>query len=115
MLGVTSGRLKKELNKLNDGIFGVNQTWQNVESSRSNNVTYTNTTGKPISVFVTYYDTRGSTTQGAGCLVYINNVLMTSASYWLGRAFFIVPNGATYRVNYLESAYDRVWHWFELR
>lgn len=30
--------------------IGVNQTWQNVSASRAIGVTYTNTTGKPISV-----------------------------------------------------------------
>ena len=35
-------------NVLNDQAFGVGQTWQNLTSSRASNVTYTNTTGKPI-------------------------------------------------------------------
>ena len=37
---------------LSDRDFGVNQTWQYMTASRALNTTYTNSTGKPISVIV---------------------------------------------------------------
>jgi hypothetical protein len=32
--------------------FGVGQTWQDLTSSRASGVTYTNTTGKPIQIYI---------------------------------------------------------------
>ena len=37
---------------LADQAFGVGQTWQNLTSSRASGVTYTNTTGKPIQIYI---------------------------------------------------------------
>lgn len=41
---------KKLADALDANVFGADQTWQNVTASRANNVTYTNSTGKPIMV-----------------------------------------------------------------
>ena len=44
--------LKDSLNTAITSSFGVGQTWQNLTSSRASGVTYTNTTGKPIQIYI---------------------------------------------------------------
>ena len=46
---------------LNDQAFGVNQSTQDVTGDRAINTVYTNTTGKPIFVFIVTYDMGGLT------------------------------------------------------
>lgn len=80
-------------NSLNAGL-GVNQTWQGV--TRAIGTTYTNSTGKPILVSVTYSCNAGNTVQGLiinGTTVYAGSV--TTAGY-PGSFTLLVPNGATY-------------------
>ena len=78
---------------LGDRDFGVGQTWQNVTSSRSVGVTYTNNTGKPIQVMINHnFGQYGAIT--------IGGIELPMAD---GDAFsffnFVVPNGSTYRIN----------------
>ena len=47
---------KVEADGINLGFFGDSQTWQNMGSSRAAGTYYTNSTGKPIMVFVIYTD-----------------------------------------------------------
>lgn len=80
-------------NSLNAGI-GVNQTWQT--PSRAIGTTYTNSTGKPILVSITYSCNSGNSVQGLvinGTTVYAGSV--TTAGY-PGSFTLLVPNGATY-------------------
>jgi hypothetical protein len=44
--------LKDSLNTAITSSFGVGQTWQDLTSSRASGVTYTNTTGKPIQIYI---------------------------------------------------------------
>jgi hypothetical protein len=46
---------------LNDQAFGVNQSTQDVTGDRAINTVYTNTTGKPIFVFIVTYDMASTT------------------------------------------------------
>lgn len=83
------------VNSLNAGI-GVNQTWQDVTASRAIGTTYTNSTGKPIEVAMTYQCSSANSVQGLiinGVIVYASgvNVATFAAGFSL-----IVPNGATY-------------------
>jgi hypothetical protein len=98
-------------NKLIDGaklglvVLGANQTWQNVTASRAPTTIYTNTTGKPIQLYITgdLNDT----------VITIGGVAMAGRDY-TGGSFIcvIVPNGDTYSLTAGGSA-DR--KWFELR
>ena len=94
---------------LNAGI-GVNQTWTDVTSSRANNTTYTNSTGKPILIS---FQPTGSGSSGiyqadgntiGGWSNNGNNSQFTMS--------FIVPNGQTYKV--ILSA-GSIGTWWELR
>ena len=71
--------------------IGVGQTWQDVSGSRSDGVTYTNSTGKPIFVFV-----KGSAS-GSGRIKVDGHVFdwsVLGATDEAGTA--IVPAGSTY-------------------
>ena len=80
--------------------LGVGQTWQDVLGSRSQGVTYTNTTGKPITVSIGYYVNGNPAAVGKIVIngsvtlwfCQINNAYIDTAF-----ATVIVPNGATYQ------------------
>jgi hypothetical protein len=84
-------------NGLNAGI-GVNQTWQNVTSSRAIGTTYTNSTGKPIQVIIIQ-----SQNNGGGSLTVDGSIRMTStglSGYSLPCSVTaIIPNNSTYSYN----------------
>jgi hypothetical protein len=82
-------------NSLNAGI-GVNQTWTDVTASRAIGTTYTNSTGKPILVSMTFSCNTVNTVQGLtinGVVVYCTGIQVASqpAGFTL-----LVPNGGTY-------------------
>ena len=88
----------------NNGL-GQGQTWTNVLSSRAIGATYTNNTGKPIEVIVSHVN---------WVKVYVNglNLLQDQGGNqetWTATPF-IVPTGATYRVDS-----DGIQMWVELR
>lgn len=72
-------------------LIGVNQTWQNLTASRAAETIYTNTTGKPIQVAINY--------NGNNAYFDIGGVEIYMPDYnAFGFAFFIIPNGTTYRI-----------------
>jgi hypothetical protein len=86
------------------------QTYQNVTGSRAYNVTYTNSTGKPIWVWYSSDQPRG----GAITRAYVNGALACYTHMDLyPRAFacFIVPISGTY---YIDSG-SNLDYWLELR
>ncbi len=97
-------------NSLNAGI-GVNQTWQDVTSSRVGGTTYTNSTGKPIEVFLnigtpgggSFTITVGGMSLG-GTISVLNNSSVPIS--------FIVPNSTTYVVTLSSTTITK---WTELR
>jgi hypothetical protein len=92
-----------------DGVLaiGVGQTWQDVTGSRSDGVTYTNSTGKPIMVSI-ILDGSGSRNSSA---ITVDSVgVGAEREGGLLPNQFIVPNGSVYRVN--DSA---ILAWTELR
>ena len=90
------------------GVIGIGQSWQNVTAQRAANVTYTNTTGRPIQVFVQSHNLHQS-----GSFV-INGIpfqfAFAAEAYLAGQnVSFIVPAGNTYSVDLPFSM------WLELR
>ena len=76
------------------GVFGTQQTWQDVVAQRSLGVTYTNNTGLPIEVMVSNTSSTRSTPR-------VDDVALpdsgaSSSSY--GIFSFTVPNGSSYSV-----------------
>lgn len=94
--------------------IGINQTWQDVTSSRSSGVTYTNTTGKPIFIFI-----KGITGTGSNISLTINGIAIGIFST-AGTGVlidlplpFVIPNGATYSCTSAPGA--TINKWLELR
>ena len=97
--------------------LGVGQTWQDVFASRASNVTYTNSTGKPIvvSVFVSgctggYWIVEGYV---GGVLVAKQQVSASNACNEVSISF-IVQDGETYKVDNAASN-NPISVWMELR
>lgn len=78
--------------------LGKGQTLQDLRGSRSIDATYTNSTGFPIAVYV-----RVSGGYSANLYAHVNGIELggggsTASNISIATTFFIVPNGATYRV-----------------
>jgi len=98
---------------LADTIGGSGQTWQDVESSRALNTTYTNSTGRPIMVIASFAEISEFVTYSA---VIDGLTMIFGRSYYNGsNSYFafsvIVPNGSTYRF----TGPDSISQWIELR
>ena len=92
------------------GFLGIGQTWQDVTGSRAGGVTYTNSTGKPICIFI-----QGSNQPSNGnSTIYVNgNAIGGLNNYGTsGGSSFIVQNTATYSITFSGSSLLR---WSELR
>lgn len=95
--------------------LGIGQTWQNLSGSRALSTTYTNSTGKPISVSVI--------TNGAGASANSNRLTVDGnvVNQWVMNtsagmvpnpsSTAIVPNGSTYSC----AASHSIIAWWELR
>lgn len=71
------------------GFLGTGQTWQDVKTSRSAGVTYTNSTGKPIEAAIVTYSA-ANTFSINGKVVGRNN----GSNYAI--FYGIIPDGGTY-------------------
>jgi hypothetical protein len=94
--------------------IGVGQTWQDVFASRAIGTTYTNSTGKPITVAITATCSAGLTVQGLtidGVIVYAASVNVVGAASGFA---LNVPNGATY-VTVTNGGTLTLVTWHELR
>ncbi|EIS6337066.1 tail fiber protein [Salmonella enterica] len=94
--------------------LGKGQTLQDLRGSRSIDATYTNSTGFPIAVYV-----RISGGYSAVLYTYVNGIEFggggsTASNTSIATTFFIVPNGATYRVT-ATGASPALQMWSELR
>ncbi|EAP0949495.1 hypothetical protein GW205_13990 [Salmonella enterica subsp. diarizonae serovar 48:i:z] len=94
--------------------LGKGQTLQDLRGSRSIDATYTNLTGFPIAVYV-----RVSGGYSANLYAHVNGIEFggggsTASNTSIATAFFIVPNGATYRVM-ATGASPALQMWSELR
>ena len=97
-------------NSLNAGI-GVSQTWTDVTSSRAAGTTYTNSTGKPIQVFINMGTSGGGTcTMTVGGLSLGGSIVVANNSSIV--LSFIVPNSTTYVLTVSGSSVTK---WTELR
>lgn len=94
--------------------IGIGQTWQDVTVSRSSGVQYTNTTGVPIGIALSF--TNGSAaTAGVNITVNGLNVLTpsTTSSTYAFTSNVIVPDGNTYTVTVTGTM--SIDQWSELR
>lgn len=93
--------------------MGVGQTWQNVTVSRANNVTYSNTTGKPIQVQVGC----NSNTSGWGYFkvdgVNVSSIYINASDQILIITSVVIPSGSTYSLSMPGTIFNL--NWVELR
>ena len=89
--------------------LGVDQTWQDLTASRSLGATYTNSTGKPIMVFVTKNNINNNR-----WMFYINGVSIGHVNGYGAdnSTSIIIPNGSTYMADTLAGSLVK---WMELR
>lgn len=107
-LTAAQGKALKD-NKLDTfAAFGVGQTWQDFTGSRSSGVTYTNNTGKPITVIVSIRDANAY----SGVLVRVSGIIIIDVDDVGAQGTtpytFIVPNDASYSVT-VNSNTIRAW------
>ena len=104
----------------NYGGLGIGQTWTNVKTSRANNSTFTNSTNKPIAVYVR--STFGSGSFGSYVVGYVGTTEVAfhrdngsaGATQITTAINFVVPPGETYKIVQVGSgASIALWH--ELR
>lgn len=95
--------------------FGINQTWQDVTTSRAESTTYTNNTGKAIVLLI-----RSSLTTAINGIIFtVDGVDLPHGTYQRTAGSgsvisenMVIPAGSTYSVNISDSALDA---WWELR
>lgn len=97
-----------------DQSFAIGQTWQDMTASRALGTTYTNTTGKPITVHILYVGSGGNVKLNAT----INGVTFTAATTANVNGAettcsVVVPPGATY--SFAPGASATLLQWHELR
>ena len=93
------------------GMLGAGQTWQNMSGSRSPGVVYTNTTGRPIMVNITFNPT-GSTASVSVAGVQVGATTTVSGYSNYQTISFIVPNGNSYQSSNIAGSIN---YWAELR
>jgi len=96
--------------------IGVNQTWQDVTASRVAGITYTNSTGKPISVSISIE----TVSDDVACTLTVQGVINSSvynAANGILRMFLtcIVPSDGSYRFDKYGSGTYSIQYWVELR
>lgn len=100
----------------NMGLGWGGQVWQDVTVIRASGTVYTNTTGRPIQVIVTFPDTSGGTPLAT---IVVGGVTILSVNYDSGGGYgvsnpsFIVPNNTTYSVS--ATGGGSISRWAELR
>jgi len=115
-LSLYKGDGSQENIALPEGGLGYSQTWQNVSASRATNITYTNTTGKPILVKVAINDVSNERYLSfvGGLNISGDTMRDRDAGYKSFRVTttLLVPDGATYKIG---EASLNVEIWVELR
>ena len=102
----------KHWTAMGGGGLGIGQTWNDVKASRSNNGTYTNSTGKPIFILVSTVNW-GSVSATWTHVDGVQNSMTGSMNSRRSIVSLIVPNGSTYGAGWNGS--NTLEYWFELR
>ena len=108
---MTPLRAAEAISALSPSPIGVGQTWQNMAGSRSPGVVYTNTTGRPIMVNITFNPT-GSTASVSVAGVQVGATTTVSGYSNYQTISFIVPNGNSYQSSNIAGSIN---YWAELR
>lgn len=115
-VGTTAGTVAAGDDSRFDMMLGVNQTYQDVLSSRVANTVYTNSTGKPI--FIVVSGTQDTRDVPILLKATIDNKEISMHSYGstaIATLTLPVPNGSTYKINASNGSNPRITTWLELR
>lgn len=98
---------------ITDQLLGVDKSWVDVSASRANNTTYTNTSGRPISIAVSMDSTALNqflklTIDGSLTITGTNGQTAGASSFVTA----IIPDGATYHL--LMGSFSSIINWLEL-
>ena len=98
-----------------DLALGVSQTWTDVKSSRAVNTYYTNSTGRPIMMYV---NALAGSSQGLIIALgspnsLYSNQLYTNSSNGRVSLSFVIQNGQTYKID--QGGTITINDWWELR
>lgn len=93
-------------------MLGIGQTWQNVSASRTNGITYTNTTTKPIYVFA--WSTQGGAS-GGGATLTINGIIFPSMYSSSTNCTWVIQGIVPINGTYVITMTDARGGWSELR
>ena len=96
------------------GGIGIGQTWQNVTGSRALGTTYTNSTGKPIFVYIVVQLTSNGDTMLTLNGVGLDGPASSAPASVFTPCSFIVPDGNTYNLSVTGGSVT-VTAWGELR
>lgn len=97
-------------------LIGIEQSLQDLTSSRQAGIDYVNNTGKPIIVFIRFLSSNGDLSSPNWFNFSLNGVVVASgraeSNHWMDNITVIVPNGYKYSLTR-----DKVTHtgWMELR
>ena len=111
-LTAAQGKVLKDTKLETTSAFGVEQSWQNVKSSRVVDTTYTNTTSRPIVVNVTAKGYQADTqitanTQGVSFIIGSDSTPYDTVA----AGSFVVPSGVGYSVSVALGSLE-TWHEF---
>jgi hypothetical protein len=94
--GVKNFTVAPTLNGFDLTSIGLNQSWVDVTASRAASTTYTNTTGRPIYVYISYITPSGGIES-----VSVDGIVVgrgSGAAYIASNHYLVVPSGSTYRL-----------------
>lgn len=105
-----------QLTAVSSQLFGVGQTWKDVSGSRSLGVIYTNTSGKPIMVAVSFLSSSAGTSTLSTTVGAAPPFSSTCPPQFFGdrAVVFVVPNNTSYLVAYTGGATPTLGSWYEL-
>jgi hypothetical protein len=96
------------------GGIGIGQTWQNVAGSRALGTTYTNSTGKPIFVYIVVQLSGNGDTMLTLNGISLDGPSSSAPAFQYIPCSFIVPDGNTYNLS-VQSGTVGITSWAELR
>lgn len=111
-LTAAQGKVLKDTKLETTSAFGVEQSWQDVKSSRVTGTTYTNTTSRPIVVNVTAMGYQ-ATTQVIANIQGVSFIIGSDSTPYdtIAAGSFVVPSGVGYSVSVVGGSL-KTWHEF---
>lgn len=105
----------QSIKDLQSAQFAVGQEWVDVTALRLQNIIYTNSTGRPITISVTSSSQTMATFTTALVVDGITVSAVDSENGAIATATTIIPDGSNYYLFFLNAPIDLGYDWLELR